>query len=87
MVLPIGFDVIALVGQFIFGKKYAFDFPFCPNCSPDHFQLTEIFIERRLAVFTGASAGFSNLLPAAPPDLAAEMNRDWLERKFSNFYR
>jgi hypothetical protein len=83
ILLPIGLDVIALLGKRLFGKKYVFVFPFCRNCSPRNLLVRDIRIEDQVAIFKGASTGFLNLLPAAPPSLVEEINRDWIDRKFS----
>jgi hypothetical protein len=81
IVLPTPIDVIYAISESIFGKRYVFDFPFCPDCPPDRFQLAPTRLDRRLAVFVRASQSFLNLLPPMPHDVAAERSRDWLQRK------
>jgi hypothetical protein len=76
--LPTPFDIIGL----IFGTRYVFDFPFCSNCSPELFQLKPTRLDSHLAVFVGASGRLLELLPSLPPDVAAEKNSTWLQRKF-----
>jgi hypothetical protein len=76
--LPTPFDIIGL----IFGTRYVFDFPFCSNYSPELFQLKPTRLDSHLAVFVGASGRLLELLPSLPPDVAAEKNSTWLQRKF-----
>jgi len=80
--LPTPIDVIYVIAQSIFGKRYVFDFPFCPNCPLGRFRLAPTRLDRHLAVFVRASQSLLNLLPPMPPDVAAERSRDWLQRKF-----
>jgi hypothetical protein len=84
--LPTPIDVIYAIAQSIFGKRYVFDFPFCPNCSPGRFQLTPTRLDRRLAVFVGTSQSLLDLLPPLSPDVAAENSRIWIERQFRWLY-
>jgi hypothetical protein len=76
--LPFPFEVI----QLIFGTRYVFDFPFCPNCPPERFQLKATRLDRHLAIFDGTSQLLLDLLPSLPMDVAMEKNRTWFERKF-----
>ena len=39
----------------IFGKRYLLDFPFCPTCEPDNFQLIPLRIDDSFAIFENAS--------------------------------
>jgi hypothetical protein len=80
--LPTPIDVIYVIAQSIFGKRYVFDFPFCPNCPPGRLRLAPTRLDRHLAVFVRASQSLLNLLPPMPPDVAVERSRDWLQRKF-----
>ena len=75
------FDFIYLALQEILGKSYAFDFPFCPNCPLDRFQLKPIRLTGVLAIFEGACQPFLDLLPFSPPG-AGETRPYWFERKF-----
>ena len=81
-VLPTPIDVIYVILQSLFGKRYVFDFPFCRDCPPGCFQLAPSRLDRRLAVFVRASQSLLSLLPPMPPDVAVERSRDWLQRKF-----
>ena len=81
-VLPTPVDVIYVILQSLFGKRYVFDFPFCRDCPPGCFQLAPTRLDRRLAVFVRASQSLLSLLPPMPPDVAVERSRDWLQRKF-----
>ena len=80
--LPSPFDII----QLLFGTRYVFTFPFCPNCSPENFQLKPVRLDSRLAVFTGASKQLLDLLPPMPPDVSAEKKNSWLQRHFRWLY-
>lgn len=66
----------------IFGTNYIFQFPFCPNCEPDRFQLKPTRLDRHLAVFVGAAMRFLEALPAMPDEVASERNLTWFHRKF-----
>lgn len=81
-VLPTPLDFLYVILQSLFGKRYAFDFPFCPNCPPGNFQLTPTRVDTRLAVFARTSQSVLASLPTMPPDVASERSRDWLQRKF-----
>jgi len=81
-VLPTPIDVIYVILQSLFGKRYVFDFPLCPECPPGCFQLAPTRLDRRLAVFVRAPQSLLSLLPPMPPDVAVERRRDWLQRKF-----
>jgi hypothetical protein len=74
---PFPFEVI----QLIFGTRYVFDFPFCPNCPPERFQLKATRLDRHLAIFRGTSQLLLESLPNLPMDVAMEKNRTWFERK------
>ena len=76
--LPTPFDFIRL----LFGTRYVFAFPFCPNCAPEHFQLKPVRIDSQIAVFTGAPKRLLDSLPPMPPDIQAEKELSWLQRKF-----
>jgi len=75
--LPTPFDIIRL----LLGTSYVFAFPFCPNCAPEHFQLKPVRLDSHMAVFTGASKRLLDSLPPMPPDIEAEKNCTWLQRK------
>jgi hypothetical protein len=81
--LPPGLDIIS---QLMFGKRYLFDFPFCPNCPPDRFRVSAVRLDKYLAVFRGASESLLDSLPGLPPDVAEEKNRTWFQRKFRWLY-
>jgi hypothetical protein len=87
-VLPPGFDVVA---DYLFGNHYQFDFPFCASCPPDRLQLVKVCLDSHLAVFrshiNGFPSTFLDSIPHAPPDVAAEVNRAWLQRTFPWLYR
>ena len=80
-ILPTGIDLLALL---IFNKKFVLDFPFCPNCPPGalRLRLRPVRLDWELIVVRGASERLLELLPAPPPDVAAERKRSWLQRKF-----
>jgi hypothetical protein len=84
--LPTPIDVFYLIANWIIGKRYLFDFPFCPNCPPACFELKPTRLDKHLAVFAGASRRFLDLLPLMPPDVVAERNLNSLERKFRWLY-
>lgn len=75
--LPTPFDFIRL----LFGTHYVFAFPFCPNCAPEHFQLEPVRLDSQLAVFTGAPKRLLDSLPPMPPEIQAEKELSWLQRK------
>jgi hypothetical protein len=77
--LPLGLDVIA---ELILTNKFLFAFPFCPNCPPDRLRLTPVRLGRELVVLRGASQRVLDQLPPPPPEVAAEKERSWLQRKF-----
>lgn len=66
-----------------FGTSYVFQFPFCSNCEPKNFPLKPVRLDSRLAVFTGAPNRLLDSLPPIPPDIQAEKDLSWLQRKFS----
>jgi hypothetical protein len=76
--LPLGLDLLALL---ILTDKFVFDLPFCPNCPPDRLRLKPVRLDWELVVLRGASERVLELLPAPPPDVAAERKRSWLQRK------
>ena|SRR5579859_4674549 len=76
--LPPGLDLVAL----ILANKFLFAFPFCPNCPPDRLRLAPLRLDRHLVVLRGASEGVLGRLPPPSPEVAAERNRSWLQRKF-----
>jgi hypothetical protein len=83
IVLPPPVDTI--VDAFLRGR-YRFDFPFCPNCLPDHSHIFPGRLDAHLAVFGAVSRAFLDSLPPMPPDVAAEKNRTWLQRKLRWLY-
>lgn len=86
-VLPPGFDVLA---HLLLGRRYHFDFPFCPSCPPYLLQLRKIRLDSHLAIFVGRAGSlptaFLDSLPTVPQDVAVEENRSWLERRFRWLY-
>ena len=76
--LPTPLDFMRL----LFGTRYVFAFPFCPNCAPEHFQLEPVRLDSQLAVFTGAPKRLLESLPPMPPDIQAEKELSWFQRKF-----
>jgi hypothetical protein len=74
------------VDAFLRGR-YGFDFPFCPNCLPDHSHIFPGRLDDHLAVFGVVSPAFLDSLPPMPPDVAVEKNRTWFQRKFRWLYR
>jgi hypothetical protein len=79
--LPSLFDFIYLTVHEILGKRYLFDFPFCPNCSPDRFRLRPVRLTDVLAFFEGACQPFMDLLPFSSPG-PGETRPYWFEKKF-----
>ena len=82
--LPFALDII--VGL-IFTKTFLFAFPFCSNCPPDRLRLTPVRLDRDLVVLRGASEGVLGRLPPPPPEVAAERNSSWIQRKFRHLHR
>jgi hypothetical protein len=82
---------LGLLADSIFGKRYHFDFPFCASCPPDRLQLGAARLDTHLAIFSehinGFPSTFMDSLPAIPPDVLAEKNRSWLQRRFRWLYR
>ena len=83
IVLPPPVD--AIVNALTRGR-YRFDFPFCPNCPPDDSYRFPKRLDDHLAVFGEVSLGLLDSLPPMPPDVVAEKNRTWLQRKFRWLY-
>ena len=79
--LPPVIDFIYVTVQEVLGKRYSFDFPFCPNCPPDRFRLKPIRLTSVLAIFEGACQPFLDLLPFSAPG-PGETSPHWFERKF-----
>ena len=67
--------------------RFHFDFPFCELCLPDWSRIADVRVDRHLSVFVVAARPFLEALPPMPPDVAAEKNKTWWQRKFRWFYR
>ena len=82
---------LGLLADSIFGKRYHFDFPFCPSCPPDRLQLRTVCLNTHLAIFMAHISAFPSTfmdrLPSIPPEVAEEVNRPWLQRTFRWLYR
>jgi hypothetical protein len=70
----------------IFGKRYLLDFPFCPTCEPDNFQLSPLHINDSFAIFGNASRVLLKSLPLVPTDLAKQIDGNWLQRSFRRLF-
>jgi hypothetical protein len=64
----------------VLGKRYLVDFPFCPACTPDEFQLSPFQINDDFAIFGSASKALLKSLPLLPPDVAQQMEGSWVQR-------
>lgn len=70
---------------FIIGKRYLLDFPFCPTCPPDNFQLSIERINEDFAIFSDTSTAFLKSLPPLPSDLEAQVSVRRIQRMLEHF--
>lgn len=77
---------ILRVVYWVLGKRYLVDFPFCPTCTPDEFQLSPVQIGDDFAIFGNASRALLRSLPLLPPDLAEKMQGNWLQQLIRSLF-
>jgi len=72
-----------LVIRLLLGTHYVFAFPFCPNWAPEHFKLKPVRPDSSSSCSPMHPKRLLDSLLPMPPDIQAERDLSWLQRKFS----